>query len=175
MNLTKLDTNPYQNLWGHFAFWLFDVTFLFYATSMYFIRRVILSWIKSKSSWSTKWKTMGVLHIDNKRMPIIQETPVSPFSEWCKIWHIMAITNSTWFYMHLIVHLYRYSFIPVINCNTYKTGYYQLIVDEPIFENSCSYDAVEKVMYFYDTRTYTLHDACKTITLFNCKENRCRN
>lgn len=22
---------------------------------------------------------MGVLHIDNKRMPIIQETPVSPF------------------------------------------------------------------------------------------------
>lgn len=72
-----------------------------------------------------------------------------------------------------IVHLYRYSFIPVINCNTDKTGYYQLIVDEPIFENSCSYDAVEKVMYFYDTRTYTLHDACKTITLFNCKENRC--
>lgn len=37
MNLIKLDTNPYQNLWGHFAFWLFDVTFLFYATSMYFI------------------------------------------------------------------------------------------------------------------------------------------
>lgn len=48
MNLIKLDTNPYQNLWGHSAFWLFDVTILFYATSMYFIRRVILSWIKSK-------------------------------------------------------------------------------------------------------------------------------
>lgn len=55
--------------------------------------------------------------IDHKRTPIIRET-TAPSQ--------------------------RYSFIPVIN--TEKTGYYKLIVGEPIFENPCSYDAVEKVL-----------------------------
>lgn len=65
-------------------------------------------------------------------------------------------------YMHEIVYLYRYSFTPLINSE--KTGYYKLIVGEPVFENPCSYDAVEKVMYFMIH--VLVHAHCMTHTMY---------
>lgn len=91
-------------------------------------------------------------------MPIIQETPVFPFPNDAKFgisWRLQTPLDFTCTKLGVCTGTRLF----LSSINTDKTGYYQLIVDEPIFENSCSYDAVEKVMYFYDTRTYTLHDA----------------
>lgn len=68
---------------------------------------------------------------------------------------------------YLILHALNCLFVQVLvySSNQFrKTGYYKLIVGEPVFENPCSYDAVEKVMYFMIH--VLVHAHCMTHTMY---------
>lgn len=98
---------------------------------------------------------MTILTIKNakhtRKSSTITEVPDAKFD---LSWHIQSLLD---------LHAWNCLFVqPVINSE--KTGYYKLIVGEPVFENPCSYDAVEKVMYFMIH--VLMHAHCMTHTMY---------